>query len=106
MFYERWVFEEYKVLVLFRNLINNLFNQIQLASNNAKTLNHKHKETLTASRQINTQNDNAFNTSFYNQTTFSSSYDNTNDNQSYIPANYSSDNFGITHPSAKPKHQV
>ena len=36
--------------VLFRNLINNLFNQIQLASNNAKTLNHKHKETLTACR--------------------------------------------------------
>jgi len=38
--------------------------------------------------QTNTQNDNAFNTSFNNQTTSSSSYD-----------NYSSNNFGITHPT-------
>jgi len=49
--------------------------------------------------QTNTQNDNAFNTSFNNQTTSSSSYDNTNANQSFIPANYSSNNFGITHPT-------
>jgi hypothetical protein len=49
--------------------------------------------------QTNTQNDNAFNTSFNNQTTSSSSYDNTNANQSFIPANCSSNNFGITHPT-------